>query len=458
MSRAQSTLSGWLLLFLASVVIEPAGATTEQWRDVPMPPGFRVHPTELDGPVFTDERGRTLYMWPQRVLRNGYSGETPGKPACFDRVRTVTAGLMSPYPPGIRLPELDNRPSCTDLWPPAIADEGSTPVGDWTLVDRPDGQRQWMYKEQPLYTSVRDAQAGEVYGGSTRRRTGGSVDRDSPVYRVPIGPPTLLPPGFAVKTTAAGRMLGTDSSYAVYAFDADSPDRIACRDACLEKWTPVLAAELSRPIGEWSIVARDPGVRQWAFRGKPLYTYRLEARLSRQNWKQTGSDEPGWRNVFTQKAPQAPAEFTVQPTLSGEVLADARGRTLYEYRCADDSQDQLSCNHPEDTQVYRLAICGGGDASLCQKRWPYVAAADSAVSLSNTWKVRWINPSTGRYTGEEAPGALRIWTYRDRPIYTYYLDERPGDIHGAGIGEWRGKRNGLLAMWVRNDLMRGVAE
>ena len=30
----------------------------------------------------------------------------------------MTAGLMSPYPPGIKLPELDSRPRCTDLWQP----------------------------------------------------------------------------------------------------------------------------------------------------------------------------------------------------------------------------------------------------------------------------------------------------------------------------------------------------
>ena len=88
-----------------------------------MPPGFRVVSTELDGPVFANARGKTLYTWPLHKQRNGYSGESPGTPACYDEVLTVTAGLMSPYPPGIELPDLDNRPSCTDLWPPLLAGE-----------------------------------------------------------------------------------------------------------------------------------------------------------------------------------------------------------------------------------------------------------------------------------------------------------------------------------------------
>ena len=173
---------------------------TEAYREVPMPPGFRVEASH-EGPVFADGNGKTLYSWPQHKLRNGYSGEPKGTPACYDEVLTVTAGFMSPYPPGIKLPDIENRLSCTDLWPPVLADETAEEIGKWTVVERLDGSKQWAFDEQPLYTSVRDKQPGDVLGG-TRRRYGG----DSPALRVPVGPPTLLPPGFAVKTTTIGRM------------------------------------------------------------------------------------------------------------------------------------------------------------------------------------------------------------------------------------------------------------
>ena len=136
----------------AAAVGADQGFYTEAYRDVPMPVGFRVEATQ-EGPVFADASGMTLYKWPQHKLRNGYSGESPGSPACYEDVLTVTAGLMSPYPPGIRLPELDERKSCTDLWKPVTADEGAQEVGDWTVVERRDGARQWAYQEQPLYTS-----------------------------------------------------------------------------------------------------------------------------------------------------------------------------------------------------------------------------------------------------------------------------------------------------------------
>ena len=74
-----------------------------------MPPGFRIVATELDGPVFADSRGMTLYKWQLKPLRNGSAGERKNEPACYETKTTETSGLMSPYPAGLVLPELDTR-------------------------------------------------------------------------------------------------------------------------------------------------------------------------------------------------------------------------------------------------------------------------------------------------------------------------------------------------------------
>ena len=88
-----------------------------------MPPGFRVETSELDGPVFADAKGRTLYRWPYRTMRNGVTGDSKGESNCADTASTESAGLMSPYPGGLLLPERDKRPSCQQMWPPAFAAE-----------------------------------------------------------------------------------------------------------------------------------------------------------------------------------------------------------------------------------------------------------------------------------------------------------------------------------------------
>jgi predicted lipoprotein with Yx(FWY)xxD motif len=450
MSGPRSTQRLWLLSGVLALApwLTSSGSAAEEFVVVPMPPGFHVESSELEGPVFADAKGHTLYSWPYKRLRNGYSGEQKGKPACYGAVLKETAGLMSPYPAGVLLPELDKRPACTALWPPVLAAADAQPVGKWTTVDRKDGTKQWAYDEQPLYISVLDHAPGDVLGG-TGRRSGG----DSPAIRVPVGPPSKVPPGFAVKTTSTGRLLVTAKNYSVYSYDKDTADKSACDATCARTWIPLLAPETARPQGEWSTIERGAGVRQWTFHKKPLYSYAVDPRTE----SEEGSDVPGWHNVYVQQVPTPPASFTVQDTIVGQVLADAHGMTLYVYNCGDDSADQLSCDDPDDTQVYRLAMCGGGDPAKCEQNWPYVRAEKGTSSTkSHLWSVIAIDPKTGHRAAPQQADALSVWAYRDRPVYTYAGDKKPGDVNGDGTGEWRGQRDGLKAFWLRDDYFGGT--
>jgi predicted lipoprotein with Yx(FWY)xxD motif len=61
----------------------------------------------------------------------------------------------------------------------------------------------------------------------------------------------------------------------VYTFDKDvaNSGKSACNGDCAVKWPPVLAAANDKPQGAFTIVMRDDGRRQWAYRGKPVYTW-----------------------------------------------------------------------------------------------------------------------------------------------------------------------------------------
>lgn len=261
-----------------------ASSREEGYRSVPMPPGVTVQATELEGPVFADAQGRTLYRWPLGQLRNGPTGDPPGKSECTDVRTEVSAGLMSPYPGGLRLPDLEQRPSCTDQWPPFLADERSDPVGEWTIIKRKDGRSQWAYEGFALYTSALDRRPGDVLGGRADKRRG-----DSPIRREPIKPPPDVPPGFDVATMSTGRLLVAANGSSVYSSDLDAPGRSSCDAACAETWIPILAPAFAQPQGDWSLVERSAGVKQWAFRGRPLYTYRLDGDA----YRLKGSDVPG---------------------------------------------------------------------------------------------------------------------------------------------------------------------
>jgi predicted lipoprotein with Yx(FWY)xxD motif len=186
---------------------------------------------------------------------------------------------------------------------------------------------------------------------------------------------------------------------------------------------------------------------QWTFRDKPLYSHAPDPGTH----SVEGADVPGWSNVYTQRAPEFPASFTVQDGLIGQVLADSKGRTLYTYSCTEDTMDQLPCDHPGDTQVYRKAICGAGDQDQCLQDWPYVEALPGETSSSRSWRAITIDPRTGHHADAEQENALRVWSYLGKPVYTYAADQQPGDTFGSSIGETRGLKNGLHAFIIRND-------
>ena len=53
---------------------------------------------------------------------------------------------------------------CAQNWPPLAAPANAVASGDWTLVTRDDGSRQWAFKGKPLYYWTRDTKAGEKSG------------------------------------------------------------------------------------------------------------------------------------------------------------------------------------------------------------------------------------------------------------------------------------------------------
>lgn len=60
----------------------------------------------------------------------------------------------------------------------------------------------------------------------------------------------------------------------LYVYDKDGPEKSNCNDGCESAWPPlrVSASESTRRVGNWSVITRRDGQRQWAYKGKPVYT------------------------------------------------------------------------------------------------------------------------------------------------------------------------------------------
>ncbi|HET8747903.1 MAG TPA: hypothetical protein VFM98_20060 [Ramlibacter sp.] len=59
----------------------------------------------------------------------------------------------------------------------------------------------------------------------------------------------------------------------LYTFDRDAmgSGKSVCNGPCAVNWPPLMAKASDRASGDWSIVTRDDGSRQWAYKGKPVY-------------------------------------------------------------------------------------------------------------------------------------------------------------------------------------------
>jgi predicted lipoprotein with Yx(FWY)xxD motif len=50
-----------------------------------------------------------------------------------------------------------------------MADAGASPKGDWSLVTRNDGSKQWAYRGKPLYYWIKDTKPGDKTGDNVNK-------------------------------------------------------------------------------------------------------------------------------------------------------------------------------------------------------------------------------------------------------------------------------------------------
>lgn len=94
----------------------------------------------------------------------------------------------------------------------------------------------------------------------------------------------------------------------------------------------------------------------------------------------------------------APPPIMLAKTRKGEVLASAKGMTLY-YFDRDDSGNKSNCD------------------GKCTEKWLPLAADKNAQAA-------------GDFTVIVRSDGSRMWAYRYRPLYTSNADKSPGDTNG----------------------------
>ena len=296
---------------------------------------------------------------------------------------------------------------CAIVWPPVIASANAEPVGALTVIARPDGTPQWAYFGKPVYTYAKDTYPGAMIG----EKASGSWD----VLYEPID----TPPNVMIWATVLGQTLSDQNGHAVYTGPA-----LECDDSCLAPWLQVEAPWLASPIGEhWTIKPRTDGLRQWVYKGQPLYTYAGDFNKTDRN----GLDSDGdWSAVILQDAPSVPEWVTIQETDMGPVMATPDRMTLY-YLVSD-------------WETIRLTTC---DEACVAANWDLVIAPEDSKPIGN-----WTKRST-------TDGRLQ-WIYLGRPVFTFKADHMPGDTYGEKFGTGSDIRGGWAAI-LQDTLIQNLA-
>lgn len=364
-----------------------------------------------DDIAYTDARGMTLYT---------YVKDQPGKSLCVGE--------------------------CAASWIPLAAPAKAQTFGDWSVITRGDGAKQWALKGRPLYTFVKDVDPGSVHGNSPARTgarringagipvgggaRGAGVRNAAPDVPLPpdwkvalLYPMTdmPLPVGIVVKEVpdAMGLVLVNHEGRTLYTFDGDAKRD---KDSGV-MWLPEPAPQLAEPLGDFAFVERPDGIKQWTFRGKPLYSYAKD--LMAGDAYGIGVDKK--RDVATVVRYFTPRGVAVDMTASqGKVLATTTGQTLYRrdgYIFQSGGGHSLRRGQPPRPAVGRdIGTNARCDAKCLQVWHPYKAPNDAVPQ--GFWSV-----------GTRDDGSKQ-WMYQGYALWTYDGDKKPGDMNGHDTYEF----------------------
>lgn len=403
---------------------------------IPLPPGITVRLT-LEGPVFVDAAGMTLYKADIQSGAEECDQKKKGSPASASQEGEAADSLL-----------------CSKKRIPLRAREDDKAVGKWTIHRRNDGSRQWAYGGAPLYTSIKDTAPGE---------TNGSYSRASNYPWRPAVAPLAAPPGISFSPTSRGIALADETGRPLYYKDKDELDSPAAHWIALR--APMLAAADS---SEWSVVFRKDRSRQWAYRGRPLYTYANDSSVSsdRSIWEvfgsAYGSKIAGWNLVLLQPAPSTyPQEVRVrvsveidheqQSSLAKRMYTNHGGMTLYTIHCTSPSFNLLDCDDLGDNPDYWNNFCGGQER--CMKTWRPLVAPANARPIGYPWTLKTIDRRHPWKRPESPEEALRVWAFKGRPVFTYANDRTPGDYYGApGLqGYYQGMHAEIILAYAEDE-------
>jgi predicted lipoprotein with Yx(FWY)xxD motif len=77
-----------------------------------------------------------------------------------------------------------------------------------------------------------------------------------------------------IGNSAKGKVLTNAHGMTLYTFAKDSKGKSACNGGCAANWPPLMASASGNGGKGYTVITRADGSKQWAYEGKPLYTWK----------------------------------------------------------------------------------------------------------------------------------------------------------------------------------------
>jgi len=105
-------------------------------------------------------------------------------------------------------------------------------------------------------------------------------------FPIPLTLAAALLGGCAAMSSAPPPAMASDgvlvgpTRMTLYTFDRDAvgSGKSVCNGPCVTNWPPLMATASDKPVGEYTVITRDDGQKQWALKGKPLYHWVKDAK------------------------------------------------------------------------------------------------------------------------------------------------------------------------------------
>jgi len=218
-----------------------------------------------------------------------------------------------------------------------------------------------------------------------------------------------------VADTKLGKILTDANGRTLYAFTVDKGGKSACYQQCAQAWPALITdGTPTAAVGaDGSLLATAPrtdGTQQVTYAGLPLYYFAKDSGSGQTNGQGVGGVwfvvDPAGKLVKTGAAAAA-ATVTVAKSKLGEILADAKGRTLYAF-----------------------TVDKGGDSACyqqCAKAWPALTVKAEPTAGEGL-------QSSLLGTTTRTDGTTQV-TYKAMPLYHFAGDTKPSDTNGQGLNK-----------------------